>query len=424
MKLVVFGLWHLGCVTAACCAKHVEVVGLDPDAPLVANLSSGRPPISEPGLNDLIAAGLASKQLRFTTDAASACAGAQLLWVTFDTPVADDDTSDVEAVLAPLRKVLPHLPPGTVVLISSQLPVGTCAKLEGEFPSLDFAVSPENLRLGQAIAGFEKADRVVIGLRHERNRPLLESLLGRFTQRLIWMRPESAEMVKHALNGFLALSISFINEIATVCEAFGADAKEVSTGLKSDPRVGERAFVNPGGPFAGGTLARDVVSLSRISQDHGLGLELVPAIKRSNDHHRGWAVKRLQETLGDLSGKRIAILGLTYKPGTDTLRRSLALEVAAKLIAAGATCIAYDPAVRDASHACPGLLAAASLEEALAGADAAIVSTEWPVFREANWTTLLATMRKPLVLDANGFLRNAVAGAPGLHYHSVGQTLG
>ena len=422
MKLVVFGLWHLGCVTAACCAKHVEVVGLDPDASLVANLSSGRPPISEPGLDDLIAAGLASKQLRFTTDAASACAGAQLLWVTFDTPVGDDDTSDVEAVLAPLRKVLPHLAPGTVVLISSQLPVGTCAKLEGEFPALDFAVSPENLRLGQAIAGFEKADRIVIGLRHERNRALLESLLGRFTQRLIWMRPESAEMVKHALNGFLALSISFINEIAIVCEAFGADAKEVSTGLKSDPRVGERAFVNPGGPFAGGTLARDVVSLSRISQERGLGLELVPAIKRSNDHHRSWAVKRLQETLGELSGKRIAILGLTYKPGTDTLRRSLALEVAAKLIAAGATCIAYDPAVRDASHACTGLLAAASLEEALAGADAAVVSTEWPVFREANWPALLSTMRRPLVLDANGFLRNAVAGISGARYHSVGQS--
>src|SRR5271170_7023334 len=258
MKIVVHGLWHLGSVTAACSAKHFQVVGLDFDAANVAKLNFGKAPLLEPGLDELIAAGIASKKLSFTTDAKIACANADILWLCYDTPVNDNDESDVKSVLTNFLKALPHLPNGALVLISAQLPVGTCKKLEKEFPQFHFACSPENLRLGKAVESFEKAERVIIGIRDDAKKTRLEQLFAPFTPQIIFMRTESAEMVKHALNSFLALSITFINEIARLCEHTGADAKEVSIGLKSDPRIGPHAYLSPGGPFAGGTLARDV----------------------------------------------------------------------------------------------------------------------------------------------------------------------
>ena len=182
-----------------------------------------------------------------------------MLWLCYDTPVNENDEADVDFVLARLRRALPHLPKGALVLISAQMPVGTCRKLEAEFPQFHFAYSPENLRLGKAIDAFEKAERVVVGIRNDAKKPLLEELFAPFTPQILFMRTESAEMVKHALNSFLALSITFINEIARLGEHVGADAREVSAGLKSEPRIGPKAYLGPGGPFAGGTLARDVV---------------------------------------------------------------------------------------------------------------------------------------------------------------------
>ena len=312
MKIVVQGLWHLGCVTAACCAKHFQVVGLGVNAGNIAKLNEGQAPLFEPGLNELIAAGIAAKKLSFTTDAKAACADADVLWVCMDTPVNDNDESDVDSVLAIHRQALAHLPKGALVLISSQLPVGTCAKLEKEFPQFHFACSPENLRLGKAIDAFEKAERVIVGIRDDAKKAVLEELFAPFTSQILFMRTESAEMVKHALNSFLALSITFINEIARLCEHTGADAKEVAAGLKSEPRIGPKAYLGPGGPFAGGTLARDVVTLTKLAEAKGEKISVIPAIKQSNDLHRGWAFRRLQSRLGDLRGKKIAVLGLTY----------------------------------------------------------------------------------------------------------------
>ena len=208
MKIAVQGLWHLGSVTAACCAKYFSVVGLDFDAANVSKLNQGQAPLLEPGLNELIAAGLASKKLSFTTDAKIACANADVLWLTYDTPVNENDESDVALVLGNLRRALPHLPNGALVLISAQLPVGTCAKLEKEFPQFLFACSPENLRLGKAIEAFEKAERAIVGIRTDAKKALLEELFKPFAAQTIFMRTESAEMVKHALNSFLALSIT------------------------------------------------------------------------------------------------------------------------------------------------------------------------------------------------------------------------
>src|SRR5829696_3746655 len=365
MKIVVLGLWHLGSVTAACCAKHFQVTGLDFDEGVVVNLKSGKAPLFEPGLNELVAAGLQQGKLSFTTNAAEACAGANVLWLCYDTPVNDRDESDVESVLSKLRSALPHLPKEAVVLISSQLPVGTCAQLEKEYPQFHFAYSPENLRLGKAIDAFEKAERAIVGLRSDKKRPLLAQLFQPFAAQVIFMRTESAEMVKHALNSFLAVSITFINEIARICEHVGADAKEVSAGLKSEPRIGSRAYLGAGGPFAGGTLARDVVTLTKLGAQFGETLAVIPAIKESNDEHRGWALRQLQARLGDLTNKTVAVLGLVYTPNTNTLRRSAAVELCQQAHAAGAHVHAFDPLINRRAEELSEVKLAHSVAEAL-----------------------------------------------------------
>ena len=421
MNITVLGLWHLGCVTAACGARHFQVVGLDFDAANVAKLNAGQAPLFEPGLNELIAAGLAAKKLSFTTDPKIACAQADVLWLCYDTPVNEDDESDVDFVLANLRRALPHLPTGALVLISAQMPVGTCHTLEKEFPQFHFACSPENLRLGKAIDAFEKAERVVVGIRNDAKKPVLEKLFAPFTPQILFMRTESAEMVKHALNSFLALSITFINEIARLCERVGADAKEVSAGLKSEPRIGPKAYLGPGGPFAGGTLARDVVTLTRLAGANGEKISVIPAIKQSNDLHRGWALRRLQSRLGDLRGKKIAVLGLTYTTNTDTLRRSAAVELCRNLLAEGAGVHAFDPAVKQLPGELAQVRLAAQVADAVKGADAAVVCTEWPEFRGADWAKIAPAMRQRIFVDANRFLEKELKNLPAVEHLSVGR---
>ncbi|HEV2330494.1 MAG TPA: nucleotide sugar dehydrogenase [Verrucomicrobiae bacterium] len=419
--ITVLGLWHLGCVTAACCAKYFQVAGLDFDRNVIAELNSGKAPLMEPGLDELIAAGIASKKLSFETNPKTACANADVLWVCYDTPVNDDDESDTEFVLANLRKALKELPESALVLISSQLPVGTCANLEKQFPRIAFAYSPENLRLGKAIDSFERADRVIIGVRDNAKKEVLQRLFAPFTSQILFMRTESAEMVKHALNSFLALSITFINEIARLCEHVGADAKDVAAGLKSEPRIGARAYLGPGGPFAGGTLARDVVSLTRLGEANGERLSVIPAIKQSNDLHRGWAFKRLRSSLGGLRGRKIAILGLTYTTNTNTLRRSAAVELCKRLIGAGAQVRAYDPAIQRLPQGMESVWLGGSVSEVLEAADAAAVCTEWPQFREVDWLKIVPQMRTKIFVDANRFLENELKKIQGVKLLSVGR---
>jgi len=421
MKIVVQGLWHLGCVTAACCAKHFQVIGLGVNARNVARLKEGQAPLFEPGLNELLATGLAAKKLSFTLDAKAACADADILWVCMDTPVNENDESDVEFVLGLIRRALAHLPHGALVLVSSQLPVGTCAKLEKEFPQFHFACSPENLRLGKAIDAFEKAERVVVGIRGDAKKAVLEELFAPFTQQILFMSTESAEMVKHALNSFLALSITFINEIARLCEHVGADAKQVSIGLKSEPRIGPKAYLGPGGPFAGGTLARDVVTLTKLAEAFDEKVSVLPAIKHSNDVHRGWAFRRLQSALGDLWGKKIAVLGLTYTPNTDTLRRSAAVELCQKLLTVGARVCAFDPAVKKFPMEIGGISLAGDIADALKDADAAVVCTEWPQFREVDWPKIVPQMRGKIFVDTNRSLEKELKNITGVEHLSVGR---
>lgn len=422
MKIAVLGLWHLGCVTAACSAKHFEVVGLDFDDTNIANLQKGRAPLFEPGLDDLIAAGVASGRLRFTSEIGTACGDADLLWVAYDTPVDENDQADVEFVLREVRRCVPALPKGALVLLSSQLPVGTCRQLESEFGAQGyrFGCSPENLRLGKAIEIFTKADRIIAGYRDERAKAQLTELFAPFTQQVVWMRSESAEMTKHAINSFLAVSITFMNEVARICEATGADAKEVERGLKSESRIGPKAYLSPGGAFAGGTLARDVVTFTNLGQKYGEQLEVLPAIKRSNDRHRQWALQKIQKLFASESGRRIALLGLTYKPGTNTLRRSSAVELAQGLQRSGFEVRACDPSHPTLPADLAFIQFKATAAEAIAGVDAVVVCTEWPEFRGLDWPALVATLRRPLIVDATRFLEKSITGLSQVQHITVG----
>lgn len=422
MNITVLGLWHLGCVTAACCGRHHAVTGLDFDPELILRLQGGKAPLFEPGLDDLLAEGIAAGRLHFSFDAA-ACAKADVLWVAYDTPVDEDDIPNPEYVLERFRRCAPHLRPGTLVILSSQLPVGTSANLEKEFAdrSFRFASLPENLRLGKALSIFQNPDRIIAGVRTQADREEIAALLRPFTENVIWMRPESAEMTKHSINAFLALSITFMNEIARVCEQSGADAREVEQGLKSESRIGPKAYLSPGSAFAGGTLARDVTTLTAIGAKHHLTLPLIPAIKESNDEHKLWADRKLQQLLGDLRGKTVAVLGLTYKPGTDTLRRSSAVELCQRLHILGAVVTSFDPAVKEAPPELAAILGRKlSAADALRGADAVVICTEWPEFRALPWPELLPLLRSQRVLDANRFLAKELQTVPGVHYSTVG----
>jgi UDPglucose 6-dehydrogenase len=430
VKVCVQGLWHLGAVTAACLSSvgH-EVAGLDSDQSAVNDLKQGKAPIFEPGLDSLIQEGLAKKRLSFTASPAEAAAGAEVLWVAFDTPVNDDDCADVEFVLRQIEGVLPFLDKGTLVLVSSQMPVGSIRALE-EFAAknvpdkaLSFACSPENLRLGKALDVFLKPDRIVVGVRGGAARSRLEKLLLPVTDKIEWMSVESAEMTKHAINAFLAASVAFANEVASICELVGADAKEVERGLKTETRIGLRAYLAPGGPFAGGTLARDIDFLRSVSRDKHLAIPFLSSIRASNDEHKSWVRRKLLEHFHDLKGVTVAVWGLTYKPGTDTLRRSLAVELCDWLLQQGAVVRAHDPAARELPANWSGrIVNCVSALDAVRGADALVVGTEWPEFRGMASGLLSVVGKGFVVIDANRHLQSLQM-FPGVKYVAVGTPL-
>jgi UDPglucose 6-dehydrogenase len=424
MNITVYGLWHLGCVTAACLAAAGEqVVGLDPDGALVAGLNEGRPPLFEPGLAELIADSRDAGRLVFTTDAAQALREADVLWVTFDTPVNERDEADVVFVRERLEAVAPALRPGTLVLVSSQVPVGFTGALARNWYGRDltFAYSPENLRLGKAIEVFRQPERVVIGTRGEAGRETLRALFAPFCDNLVWMTVESAEMTKHAVNAFLATSVTFANELARLCEALGADAREVERGLKSEGRIGPKAYLSPGAAFAGGTLARDLRFLAGFGRAHQVATPLFDGVLQSNETHKGWLRERVSGLLEGVAAPVVALLGLTYKPGTSTLRRSTAVELCEWLVGQGVRVRAFDPAVPALPAELAAVELAADARAALAGADLAVIATEWPEFRALAAEDFLA-MRRPAVIDQNWFLAGALAGDRRIAYTATGRT--
>jgi UDPglucose 6-dehydrogenase len=399
---------------------------MDPDCSVISSLNEGKAPLFEPDLNLLLAEGSHSGRLRFTGDMVNACKDAEVLWVAFDTPVDGDDVADIEFVLDQVKSAVMLLCDGALVLVSSQLPVGSISILERfaeeNIPNkrISFACSPENLRLGNALNVFLRPDRIVVGIRSTEDRILLEQLLSPITEKIEWMSVESAEMTKHAINAFLATSVTFANEIAAICELVGADAKEVERGLKSESRIGPKAYLSPGGPFAGGTLARDIEFLGEIAQDRRLVTPLLSSIRSSNDAHKKWVQRKLLERFPDLKGIQVSIWGLAYKAGTDTLRRSLSVELVDWLLERGAQVQVYDPAVKElpinwANRVKKCMSALENLEEI----QVLVVGTEWPEFKDEARRLPELENSNLLIIDANRHLLESLK-ETAMPYLSVG----
>lgn len=427
MKVAVVGLWHLGLVTAGCVAKagH-DVIAYDPSDEIIEKLKSGKPPIFEPGLEELLKQQSQLGKLIFTREK-SALSQADIVWVTFDTPINHEDAADIESVTQQITILFQHLRPHALVIISSQLPVGTTQKLQAQCALTDkgkeisFAYLPENLRLGKAIDIFTCPDRIVIGLDNQNEKDKIKYLLKPFSDNLIWMSILSAEMTKHAINAFLALSVTFINELAVLCEAVGANGREVELGLKSEARIGPQAYLRPGDAIAGGTLMRDIHYLTQLGQRQARETPLISATIASNAYHKRWACRKVQDLLKNLAGKKIAMLGLTYKIDTDTLRRSTAIETCRWLHNKGAEIHAYDPVVKQLPEDLSSFIQIQlNANAALSGADVVIISTAWPEFLRLTADEILNNLKQPFVLDPSGFIAKNMAEDARIKYLSVG----
>jgi UDPglucose 6-dehydrogenase len=413
MNICVFGLWHLGSVTAACLSRlgH-SVIGLDENEENIKNLNLGKAPISEPGLDGLIGALRIDDFLKFTTNPKEALDNTEVLWVCYDTPVNDKNESDPDFVINKIENILPKLKPETLVIVSSQLPVGSLGRIEfhyaaalrgtvkGTYPSgLTFAVIPENLRLGHAIKNFLTPDRLVIGTREEsvRTDPRFWTILASFPPPIHFMSPESAEMVKHATNAWLATSVTFANEIAAICEKTGADYRDVEAALRNDSRIGEKAYIKAGLPYSGGTLARDIGYLEEIHFS-----PLFHGVDQSNEYHKTWITDALIHSKAN--GPKIAVLGLTYKTGTDTQRCSLSKTLIEDLEACGFGIYTHDPSTSKG----------ASAQIAIDDSQTIIVMTQHPEYQKL-------TFKNQIVIDPTGFLRNKLENQKGIKYYCVGK---
>ncbi len=429
IQISVVGLWHLGSVTASCLAeKGFNVKAYDHDETIINNFNKGVLPIFEPGLEDLININKKKGTLSFSSDLLS-ISNSDLIWVTYDTPVNEQDIADVEFVINNTIALFPYFKQDSIVLISSQLPVGSINYLENiflnKFPdrNVSFACSPENLRLGKAIDVFMNPDRIIVGIRNEKSKTKLNNILSTITESIIWMKVESAEMTKHALNAFLATSVVFINELAVLCEHVGANANEVEQGLKSELRIGKKAYLRPGSAFDGGTLARDLTYLVEKEIEHNLSSIFFSSILQSNESHKSWVVNKLSAKFPSLKNKKIGILGLTYKPGTNTLRRSTAIEICNLLHNKGAKITAFDPSIKNLPSNLENFITLESvIDDVFIGKDAVIVATEWPVFKELSTFDFSRLTNELLIFDANSFLQNEL-NIPGIRYITIGKSI-
>ncbi len=428
MKICVFGLWHLGSVIATSLADlGNSVVGLDFNEEVIEKLQNANAPVSESGLNKLILDNLERKTLTFTNDPRFALQDAEILWIAFDTPVDEKDIADVSYIEKKFEIVAPFINNEMKIIISSQVPVGFTRYLQNQFykknpgKKVYFAYSPENLRLGKALKTFLKPDRIVIGTNSD-EKELFLPVFSLISDRLEWMSIESAEMTKHAINAFLATSICFANEVATLCECLGADAKDVERGLKTEERIGQKAYLNPGNAFSGGTLARDVRFLQTMGKENFLTLHLINSVLESNDLHKTWIRRKCLEILGELEGKHIAVLGLTYKPGTNTLRRSMSVELCRWLKNKGVEVTAFDPAIQELPLELHSIISLSSdIASAVEDADCVIIATEWSEFQKVE-KEIITTIRAKMVIDPNGFMERTLENIHTMQYFAVGRS--
>ncbi|MFZ0569035.1 MAG: UDP-glucose/GDP-mannose dehydrogenase family protein [Rhodomicrobium sp.] len=433
MNICMIGAGYVGLVSAACFSDFGwNVICVEKDAGKLAQLGRGEIPIYEPGLDALVAKNVHAGRLHFTSALASAVQEADLIFLAVGTPMRrGDGYADLTYVYQAIEEIAPYLSGYTVVTTKSTVPVGTSREIERRLrklrPDADFSVgsNPEFLREGSAIQDFTHPDRVLVGVEDSRGREVMERVYEPLRLRdapVIFVSRESAELAKYAANAFLAMKISFINEIADLCEEVGANVHEVAHAIGSDRRIGDK-FLHPGPGYGGSCFPKDVAALARTAREARAPLTLVEQVEKVNTERKiAMAHKVIRAAGGDVFGKTIAVLGVTFKQNTDDMRDAPSLVIVPMLQERGATVRAHDPQGRkQAEPLLPGVIWCESVLEAAEGADAAVVLTEWNEFRAVSLEALKARMRGSVLADLRNIYRVSHAHKAGLTYVSIGR---
>jgi UDPglucose 6-dehydrogenase len=450
MNILVVGAGYVGLVSAACFAElgH-QVTVVDNDRAKVKSLRAGEVPIHEELLPELLARH-SETRITFSTDIRASFKDAEIVFITVGTPPSPNGEADLSYVEAVARELALSLEGDKVVVEKSTVPARTCEAVERTMMlygtgrgTFSVASNPEFLREGTAVCDFLFPDRIVIGANCDRSRAALNEVYRPLTDgsyyqregaisgpkttpaRLISTSVKSAELIKHASNAFLAMKISFINAVANVCEGVGADIREVCEGIGSDARIGHR-FLNPGIGYGGSCFPKDVLAFRSIAREVGYDFKLLTAVMEINAEQKMRFLKKVREALWNVRGKKLAVLGLAFKGGTDDVRDSPALEIVSDLLCAGATIVAFDPAaMARAEAALPKLQTLSFVDsayEACAAADAVLVLTEWAEFYDLDLARIKKILRLPILLDGKNIFNPAQVQAAGLDYYGIGST--
>jgi UDPglucose 6-dehydrogenase len=431
VNIAVIGTGYVGLVVGACLAETGNsVTCADVDAAKIEGLLKNVLPIYEPGLDDYVERNAKQKRLTFTTDIAGAVASAEVVFIAVGTPPDEDGSADLRHVLAVAEQVGRHMQRELVIVTKSTVPVGTAAKVAAAVrPHARFAFhmcsNPEFLKEGAAIDDFMKPDRVVIGVASDHARNVMGELYAPFVRTgnpVIFMDIPSAEMTKYAANAMLATRISFMNEIANLCERVGADVDHVRLGIGSDTRIGP-AFLFPGPGYGGSCFPKDVKALVRTGKECGMPLRVLGAVESTNDAQKHRLFEKLSAMMGDVKGRRIAVWGLAFKPNTDDMREAPSLVLIEQLLDAGAEVVAHDPVAMHETERRLGnrIRYAAGGYEALEGADALVVVTDWNEYRRPDFERIRRTLKTPVVIDGRNLYDAGKMRGLGFRYDSIGR---
>ncbi|VVB99074.1 UDP-glucose 6-dehydrogenase AglM [uncultured archaeon] len=429
MRIAVIGTGYVGLVAGACFADlGNSVICVDIDRKKIHSLENGVIPIYEPGLGDLVKRNLSEKRLSFTTDTAKAVKGSDIIFIAVGTPQADDGKADLKYVMQAAEDIGRNMGSWKIVVDKSTVPVGTSEKVramvekasKGKF-RVSVVSNPEFLREGSAVKDFLAPDRVVIGSADPEAARAVADLYRPLDCEVLVTSPESAEMIKYASNAFLATKISFINEVAAICEKVGADVSEVARGMGLDRRIG-RHFLNAGSGYGGSCFPKDVKALQRTAHEAGYDFVLLRGTEMINSMQKTIAVRKLKAELGSLNGKKIALLGLAFKPDTDDMREAPSIEIVEALRREKADFVAVDPVAEENAKKILGKINfAKDVYSAADGADAIVLVTEWNEFLELDFARVGRAMKSKLVVDARNCLDSAKLRALGFKYIGVGR---
>jgi UDPglucose 6-dehydrogenase len=432
VHISVIGTGYVGLVVGACLAETGnDVVCADVDARKIEMLQSNQIPIYEPGLSDLVERNRAQHRLDFTTDVAKAIATSEVVFIAVGTPPDEDGSADLRHVLNVAETIGRHITREVVVVTKSTVPVGTAAKVRDEVTKharhpFHMCSNPEFLKEGAAVDDFLKPDRVVLGVESDHARSVMAELYAPFVRTgrpIIFMDIPSAEMTKYAANAMLATRISFMNEVANLCEKVGADIDLVRKGIGSDSRIG-LSFLFPGPGYGGSCFPKDVKALVRTAKEYGANLGVLDAVEDANNRQKKRLFEKLKDALmGGLEGAHIAIWGLAFKPNTDDMREAPALTLIDALLTAGATVTAHDPAAMEETRRKIGdaIGYADTNYEALEGADALVIVTDWNEYRHPDFRRIKATLRQPVVIDGRNLFDATKMRSMGFTYDSIGR---